>query len=219
MFRTVAVVCLVWGMAGAATAATLRFDTVSGAPIAASGAAGASVALTGATLVAAPGSQLFLYRAGDFGFPAGGGFCALGQGFFCKGQATLIFAQPVTSLTLDAFFVGNGDRAVVSAFAGDELLRAVDVLGNGLIDFRGLQGVTRISFIDQSASFGTGIAYGNLRYTLQPPPPPPPPEPVLAPVPLPATGVMLLAALGLMAGQVFRSRRNRVRTASLRERT
>jgi hypothetical protein len=172
----------------------LRFDTVPGSTAPVSGVVGGSLGLAGATLAATSGSPLFIYSSGDFGLPTGGGFCAIVTGFVCKGRLTLTFQQPVFGLTLNAFLVGPGDQSRISAFAGSVLLSTVVVRQNGLIDFSALQGVTRVTFSDESARFGTGIAYGDFRFTVQPPP-------VVTPVPLPPAGAMILASLALLAGR------------------
>ncbi len=200
MFRTVALACLLAGWTGAVSASTVVFDRLpgSGAPV--SGVVDGSLGLDGATLTPGSGSRLFIYRAGDFGLPSGGGFCALTTGFVCRGTATLTFARPITGLTFSAFFAGAGDQTAITAFAGSRLLTSLVARQNGLIDFSALQGITRITFADQGFGGSTGIAFGAFDYVLQPPPPPPPPPPV-AVVPLPATGAMLLAAVAGLAAR------------------
>jgi hypothetical protein len=185
-------VWLVWCWAGVAAAATLRFD-VPGPAGPVKGVVGTSLAVTDAVLTAGTGSDLFIYRSGDFGIPKGGGFCALSSGFVCRGQATLTFEQPVNGLSFNGRYAGRGDRARVSVFAGDVLLRTVVVRRNGRIDFSDLEGVTAITFADASRRFGTGIAYARFRYTLQPPP--------VTPVPVPPAGAMMIASLALLAGR------------------
>lgn len=160
-------------------------------------------------LTAGIGSAIFVYRTGDFGIPTGGGFCALANGFVCKGQATLTFDQPVTGLAFNAYFAGPGDQARISAFAGTALLRTVVVRRNGPIDLSVLQGVTQVTFTDESTPSGTGIAYADFQYTPQPPPPPPPP-PEVTPVPLPSAGVMMLISIVLLTGRARFAGKRRV---------
>jgi hypothetical protein len=183
------------GWAGLAAAASLQFDTVPGEPAPISGTVGRALTLDGARLSTPRPSRVFVYRTGDFGIPTGGGFCALASGFTCKGRATLRFDTPVSGLMFDAFFAGRGDRARVTAFAGNVRLGSVLVRRDGLVDLSRFEGVTRITFRDRSTREGTGIAWGNFRHD----------DPV-TPVPLPPAGVMMAATMLLVAGGAARLR-------------
>lgn len=212
MRRTVLAVALALGAlwhAGAAAAATLDFDAYPSGPV------GSSLSLTGAELsVTSASGSIFIFDSADYGAPVqdGGAFCAvIGTGSFgdrCTGSASIVFLRPVQDVSFTALWVGPGDTSLVSVYAGAELLASatIDAIGP-VLDFLGLGGITRIDFLDQSTAggdilvegrsirVGTGIAYTGFGFE---PMPDPPIE--VAPIPLPATGWLVLSALaGLLA--------------------
>ena len=207
MRRTVLAVALALGClwhAGAATAATLDFDDYT------SGPAGVSLSLSEADLLLTSATgNIFVFNSSQYGAPVqdGGAFCAvIGDGTFgdrCTGSASIVFLRPVQDVSFTALYVGPGDAALVSAFAGAELLASVTIGAAGqVLDFAGLSGITRISFLDQSTPgadilvdgvskrVGTGIAFTGFAFE---PVPDPPVE--VTPVPLPAAGWLIASAL------------------------
>jgi len=207
MRRTVMAVALALGSlwhAGAATAATLDFDDYS------SGPAGVSLSLSEADLmVTSTTGNIFVFNSSQYAAPVqdGGAFCAvIGDGTFgdrCTGSASIVFLRPVQDVSFTALYVGPGDAATVSVFAGADLLGSVAITAAGqVLDFVGLAGITRIDFLDRSTPgpnilvdglsnrVGTGIAYTGFAFE---PVPDPPVE--VTPVPLPAAGWMIASAL------------------------
>lgn len=207
MRRTVLAVALALGClwhAGAATAATLDFDDY------ASGPAGVGLSLSEADLLLTSATgNIFIFNSSQYGAPVqdGGAFCAvIGDGTFgdrCTGSASIVFLRPVQDVSFTALYVGPGDSATVSVFAGTDLLGSATIGAAGqVLDFVGLAGITRIDFLDRSTPgpdilvdgrskrVGTGIAYTGFAFE-----PVPDPPVVVAPVPLPATGWLIVSAL------------------------
>ena len=199
--------------AGAATAATLDFDTVLQGDLL-SGPAGPIVDLGDATLtVTSDTGSIFIFNSDDYGAPVqeGGAFCAvIGDGTFgdrCTGSASIVFLRPVSDVSFTALYVGPGDGATVTAYAGTDLLASVAITAVGeVLDLLGLDGITRLDFLDASVPgpdvvvdgkpvrVGTGIAYTGFEFT-----PTPDPPVVIAPIPLPAGGWLVLSALASFA--------------------
>jgi hypothetical protein len=157
--------------AGSAGAAVIDFTTATND--------GTTVVATGATAVAALGSELVI---GDF---AANTICALG-GSGCNGIFTLTFDADVLSMSFDYGFGDEGDIATLSIF--DSLMALVDtVVLNSEADvatyvLSGIGNFRSILF-DNSTAAGNGYAYGNIEYDSA------------AVVPLPATLPLFLAAM------------------------
>lgn len=200
---------------GAAAAATLVFDEVlQGSPSGLlSGPAGSSIEFDNATLsITGATGTIFIFNSSDYGAPVqdGGAFCAvIGDGTFgdrCTGGASIVFLRPVKGISFTAVYVGPGDGATVTAFAGDYALGSVAVTAFGeVLGLSGFEGVTRLEFVDASVygpdivmdgrpvRVGTGIAYTDFDFTEMPDPPD------VTPVPLPAAGGLTGTALAVLA--------------------
>lgn len=215
MRRTIFAVALALGLwqHGAATAATLDFDAILLGGLQ-SGPAGSLLDLGDATLsVTSDTGTIFIFNSDDYGPPVqdGGAFCAvIGDGTFgdrCTGSASIVFLRPVSDVSFTALYVGPGDGATVTAYAGTDLLASVAITAVGeVLGLIGLEGITRLDFVDtsvpgpdrlvegQPVRVGTGIAYTGIDYTVLPDPPV-----VIAPIPLPAGGWLVLSALASLA--------------------
>lgn len=148
------------------------------------------------TITNTSGGKIFVYHSFDYGLPVGGGFCALALGDFnCTSDISIDFDVPISKLTFAGFFAGSKDAVFVSIFDGDENVFDGFFQGNdidGLInfDFSWLSRITRILLDDRSDLSSKGIAYGDFKfeyYKVEP-----------APVPLPATGSVLLFGLAML---------------------
>lgn len=98
---------------------------------------------------------------------------------------SLEFVAPVTNLTFEIF--GNdffSDSVTVSAFDGNALQSSQTFDDNGIADFTGIDSITRLVFVDNdSDQFGVGYAAFDFEFA------------DVANVPLPATALLMLAAL------------------------
>ncbi len=148
----------------------------------------------GPALLTTDGSQIFVYRTGDFGMAPNGGFCAYTTAQDCLGDFALDFKTPIRDLSFDGFFAKITDGAIVALFDGDTMIYTGRHAGSrsGMIrfDFTAFSRVTRVLVQDDSNPLTRGIAYGSFRYREVPT--------VVAPIPLPASSVLLLAALCLL---------------------
>lgn len=167
-----AVVFLLWGCSQL-WAATLDFDVFP------AGATKQKLQFSSAAVSSSNGGALYVYGSGDFGMPVGGGVCALGTGFTCDGDISLLFIGPVSNLTFKGYFASPADRATVAVYADDALVDFLLISGNpdGRIDLdlRRTPGITRVEIGSVSATGGKGIAYGDFDFDVAPPGTPPPP--------------------------------------------
>jgi hypothetical protein len=173
-----------------ASAATLNFESLS------SGNTGSPSASLPEALISGTGTVLYTneYFAGQ-----GGSVCSAfttSSSTSCTGDLQISFTTAVNQLSLRAIGLDDGDSVTISAYAGNSLLGSrlvaapqdviVDPQEEVVVDFSAFSGVTKLVFDDQST--GSGLAYGKFSFTS-----------VTAPVPEPATGVLMLlgaAALG-----------------------
>lgn len=158
----------------------------------------------GPAVLSAGESNLFVYRTGDFGMAPNGGFCAYTAALDCRGDFALDFKSPIYDLTFSGFFAKLIDGAIISLYDGDIMVYTGRYAGNtaGTIrfDFRQFTSVTRVLIRDDSNPQTKGIAYGSFRFRDVPPD--------VAPVPLPASSVLLIAALAalMLSGHLARRR-------------
>ncbi len=153
----------------------------------------------------ADGGRFFVYRGGEYGMHKRGGICAIKAGFTCRADFTVTFRKLVTDLKFRSFFAKKGDKSRLSIWRGSKLLGKVLVSSNGVTDLSRFGPISHILFDDRSRKATAGMAYADFRYAIYSPPaivaPPVPP-----PVPLPASGLVLLISLALL-GAVSRCRR------------
>jgi hypothetical protein len=164
----------------------------------------------GPALLSADGGKLFVYRTGDFGMAPRGGFCAFTTAQDCMGDFVLDFKSPIYELSFDGFFAKLTDGAIVSLFDGDTMLYTGRFAGSsgGTIrfDFTEFTQITRLIVEDDSDPETRGIAYGSFRYL------------EVATIPLPASAILLLAALGLLLATTVPARRRAQARTALPER-
>jgi len=160
-------------VAGTASAVTLDFTTATND--------GTTLVAAGATVTAGAGTTL---AVGDF---ISNALCPLGDDG-CNGLMTLVFDANVMNVMFDYGFGDAGDSALLSIF--DAMGSLIGQLG--LNSESGVQsadlssfGTLRSILFDNSAAGGRGYAYGDITYDI-------------APIPLPATLPLLLAAAGAL---------------------
>lgn len=165
-----------------------------------------------ATITNTSGGDIFVYHSGDYGLPEGGGFCALERfDFSCTANLSIVFAAPVTELTFSGYFAGSTDAAFLTVFDGTDavfqgLFTGNDVNGLILFDFSWLSRITRIWIEDRSRFDSGGIAYGDFEFEYYKD------KPVISPVPVSASGLLLLGGLAMLAllEKFARERRRRL---------
>ncbi len=149
-----------------------------------SGNQGSQIVLADATVDLIQGSFL---NVGDF---APNTVCAISGG--CVGEFSITWNYDVNNVNFEYGFGDPGDVATVSAFdasnnfVGSVLLTLTS--GTALEDISGL-GTFRSLVFDTTAATGAGYAFGNINF-----------DQAAAVVPIPATGFLLLAGLGGLAG-------------------
>lgn len=165
-----------------------------------------------ATITNTSGGNLFVYHSSDYGLPDGGGICALERfDFSCTADLSIVFEVPITKLTFSGYFAGSTDAAFLTVLDGTETVFQGLFTGNddnGLIifDFSWLSRITSILIEDRSSFDSGGIAYGNFEFEYYKD------KPVVSPVPLSASGSLLLGGLAALAllEQFARERRRRL---------
>ena len=165
-----------------------------------------------ATITNTSGGNLFVYHSSDYGLPDGGGICALERfDFSCTADLSIVFAAPITKLTFSGYFAGSTDAAFLTVLDGTETMFQGLFTGNDdngviLFDFSWLPRITSILIEDRSDFDSGGIAYGNFGFEYYKD------EPVISPVPLSASGFLLLGGLTVLAllEKFARERRRRL---------
>jgi len=149
----------------------------------ASGAQGSTVLNMGNATVTGFGSDLFVYRPGDFGeFPNWGGICSLRGD--CEHDLEIAFTGAVENLTFQSRFHQAGDQATVFAYNGLTLLGSVLVNSDADLDFSGFGAITRLFFDDNSSAAGYG--WGEFVFD------------EVNQVPLPASTLLLITGLAFL---------------------
>ena len=188
-----ALVGVAFSIPAASSAATLNFTEVVGGY-----QGGNTVTLSNATVTTA-GPDIYVARPNYYSPSVGpnGGFCGLTStnGYNCSVDTNITFNEAIDNPSFLATAFGTGDSATASIFSGSTLLASIAIVANGVVDFSGYTGVTRL-FLDDTGSTAAGVVYGAFNFDGED----------VSPVPLPASLPLMLAALG---GAGFVARRKK----------
>ncbi len=145
-----------------------------------------TIALSNAVLQTFDGPNMFVASPNTYTPSVGpnGGFCALAEvsGPDCAADTVVAFHDAISDLKFQATAYDRGDAAVARIYNGTTLLHSIGITRGILIDFTGWSNITRLE-LDDLNSTGNGFIYGDFRF---------------APVPVPAAGLLLIGALGLL---------------------
>ncbi len=146
---------------------------------------GLPVGLQGTNTLVFP-EATFVSVPGDFSVASGGEICATASGG-CTFDFEVIFAAPVTDVSVDLSAAGSQDAVTISAFddAGG-LLGTAATAGAGSLPTLslGFSGIARIEIDDMSSPSTGGYFYSNFQFD---------------PVPEPGAGTLCAAGLLAMA--------------------
>lgn len=106
----------------------------------------------------------------------------------CSTKTTVDFKSIVSALSFSTSAHNSGDIVTASIYAGATLLSSLVASGDTFFDFTAFSGITSL-VVDASASTGFGYVYGSFRFTES------------ADVPLPASGLLLIGGVALMAAR------------------
>ena len=173
-------------IAGQAQADTLDFNEVTVNEYTGT----SSLTLSNATITTS-GADLYVAGPGayDPAFGPYGGFCGVTvtTGLDCSTISTISFNSAISDLNFVTRAYGTGDIVNAMIYSGTTLLHTIVATSNTTLDFSGFSGVTSL-VLDASASTGLGFVYGDFAFN------------DVSTVPLPASGLLLIAGIGGIAG-------------------
>jgi hypothetical protein len=152
-----------------ASAAVLDFSEVS------PGYQGSNVVNLSNATISTIGPDIFVFQQGEAtpAFGPTGGFCGLtainGDNCATVDVIDFSFSTAISNLMFQSAQYDTGDQASASIYAGATLLDTININSAMLVDFTGYSGVTSL-IINDLASTGNGLAYGDFTFTPVPVP-------------------------------------------------
>ncbi len=173
-------------MVGAADAGTLDFTEVT-----VNTHQGVTTLNLSNATVETSGADIYVAGPGTYGPPFGpsGGFCGVTSvnGSSCSTVSTVSFDSAISDLSFVTRAFDSGDVVNAMIYSGATLLQTLVASSNTTLDFSGFSGITSL-VLDASASTGLGFTYGDFDFA------------DVSAVPLPASGMLLIAGIGGIAG-------------------